>query len=111
MIAFARVDYFASVGRATECVISPAHNPQPLRFVWHHILPEACGGRATRDNLLSVCDGCHYAIHALLWDLKQHDGVFTVDSSIRNRNRAGYAMRGWELAVAAGTTDRIPNEG
>lgn len=103
--------YLPTVGRATQCAVSPAHNPTPLRFVWHHILPVACGGASTRANLVSLCDSCHYAVHALLWDLKQHEGVFTIPSPIRNRHRAAYAYLGYDAAKAAGTVDKIPNEG
>lgn len=103
--------YLTSVGKATQCVVSPAHNPMPLRFVWHHILPLACGGKSTRDNLVSLCDSCHYAVHALLWDLKIHDGVFTIASPMRNRHRAAFAYLGYDAAKAAGTLNQIANEG
>lgn len=103
--------YLPVVGKATSCAMSSAHNPVPLRFVWHHILPQVCGGQTIATNLVSVCDSCHYAIHRLLWDLKTHEGVFTVPKSVRNRHRAAYAYMGYDAAKAAGTVDKIPNEG
>ena len=103
--------FLPRMGTARECVISTAHNPIPLRFVWHHIMPKACGGKTTKSNLVSLCDSCHYAIHALLWDLKTHEGLFTIASPVRNRHRMAFAYLGYDAAKAAGTLDKITNEG
>jgi len=103
--------FLPGVGRAAECSITTAHYPSPLRFVWHHILPKACGGKTVSENLVSLCDSCHYAVHALLWDLKQHEGLLTIPSPLRNRRRMAFAFLGYDAAKAAGTLEKITNEG
>lgn len=111
MTGMPRTGYLPVVGWAKNCAITKFHTPPPIRYVWHHILPQACGGKTKPDNLVSVCDNCHYAIHALLHDLKMHDGKFTIASTLRNRKRAGIALDGYRQAQAAGTVNKIPNEG
>lgn len=54
-----------------ECVVIPCANPvrhQPtyLRTVKHHIKPQMWGGPDTPENLVRVCDVCHYGAHVLL---------------------------------------------
>lgn len=102
--------YLPVVGYAKDCVVSQHHSPKPLRYVWHHILPRACGGATEVGNLVSLCDSCHYAVHALLHDLKVN-GHFTIPSTLRNKKRAAIALDGYQRAVAAGTVNLIPNEG
>lgn len=102
----------AGVGRATQCEAANDHRPTPLRFVWHHILPETCGGRSTLSNLVQVCDNCHVAIHELLYLLKLNDGdQQQAWGRHGGRGQRSYALQGWELAVQAGTAAKIPNEG
>jgi hypothetical protein len=77
-----------------------------LRFVWHHILPQVCGGKSVTSNLAELCDNCHYAVHAMMWDMahgakpSEHgtDGQFNL------------AATGYQLAVKAGTAGKIPKE-
>jgi hypothetical protein len=102
--------YLPPVGYATNCVVSSYHSPKPIRYVWHHILPQVCGGKTEATNLVSLCDSCHYAVHALLHDLKVN-GRFTIALSLRNRKRAAIALSGYNQAVLAGTANLIPNEG
>ncbi len=82
------------------------HSPKPLRLVKHHVLPEVCGGK---DTIL-VCDNCHYGIHRLLYDLKEHNGQFITYSTFANTERARIAREGYIAAVANGTVDLIPKE-
>jgi hypothetical protein len=96
----------AGYGTADHCDAYGEHRPRPLRFVWHHVLPQACGGATVADNLVQLCDTCHYAIHELLWRLKKgeewhRDGV---------RGQREIAQRGWDAAVQVGTQDLIPHE-
>jgi HNH endonuclease len=46
------------LGKPTYCQGAENHNPKPLRYVWHHILPQEAGGQTTRENLASLCDSC-----------------------------------------------------
>jgi HNH endonuclease len=102
----------AGVGTAQYCACSTHHEPTPLRYVWHHILPVACGGTTITANLVSVCDSCHYGIHVLLTQLKKNGGSLHVPySRFRPTVRYHYAVQGYQAAVAAGTVDKIPNEG
>lgn len=50
--------YLPAVGWATNCRVSANHSPVPLRFVWHHILPQVCGGQSVPENLANLCDNC-----------------------------------------------------
>lgn len=93
-----------------ECSIQGRHYPKPLRFVQHHILPKACGGGDDLTNLVTLCDSCHYSVHALLWHLKTDGGLSGLHPRT-NRYQLVVAMQGYERALAAGTKDRIPNEG
>lgn len=100
----------AALPQATSCAVAANHSPTAVRFVWHHILPQACGGRTVQENLVNVCDNCHYAIHAILYDLKVNAKI-TKPAWRRNKRRVQYAQQGYQAAVAAGTVDKIPNEG
>lgn len=97
------------VGKATHCQITVDHQPTPLRFIWHHILPQAAGGKSVVDNLAQLCDNCHYATHALLYELKT-TGTITPNPA-NDLEREALARQGYEAAVAAGTVDHIPDEG
>lgn len=103
------------LGRASGCVgYASTHRPRPIRYVWHHVLPQACGGKTAKDNLASLCDNCHYAVHSMMWLLAHHNGQ---TETIIGWSRLGtapqreLAMRGYQGAVAAGTVNKIPNEG
>lgn len=93
-------------GKATRCELARYHRPVPLRFVWHHILPEACGGLTQTGNLAQVCDSCHYSVHILMWQLA-HPGGSTLKGT---RAQAALARQGYDQAVAAGTAAKIPKE-
>lgn len=95
------------LGRARECAISQGHRPTPMRFVWHHVLPQTCGGQTAPNNLVALCDSCHYSVHTLLWHLAQsspppHRGT---------HKQRTLALAGYTAAVRAGTVALIPNEG
>jgi hypothetical protein len=81
------------------------HRPRPLRYVFHHILPQACGGKTEASNLVALCDNCHYAVHVLLWQLAQGTG-----SATGTRAQTRLATEGYAEAVAAGTAGDIPKE-
>jgi len=93
--------------RATKCVASKAHSPTPLRFVWHHVQPHEAGGPTTPANLIELCDSCHYSIHRLLWEMAQN---LPLEKPPRAAQLA-FARKGYDACVAAGTVDKIPNEG
>ena len=104
--------YLEGFGMAPRCQASMHHTPVPLRYVWHHIQPRVCGGPTTAANLVSVCDCCHYSIHALLWATKVGGGTISGPlSRLADTRRGQLAARGYAAAVAAGTVDQIPNEG
>lgn len=103
--------FLASVGRATSCACVGDHRPAPLRYVWHHILPEVCGGKSSKDNLVSVCDNCHYGIHAMLYDLKLHGPPLRTYGRFAGTKRAQIALEGYAAAAQAGVVDKIPSEG
>ena len=92
--------------KADHCSIAVQHRPTPMRYVWHHVLPQACGGKTEAANLVQVCDGCHYSIHVLMWELANHQPV----PNRCNRAQLGYAMTGYQEADAAGTANLIPKE-
>lgn len=104
-------EFIAGIGKASYCRCTSYHNPVPLRFVWHHIMPEACGGSSKSSNLASVCDNCHYGIHAIMSDLKNNNGQLMKFKSFAGTIRHHLAVSGYQQAVAAGTADKIPNEG
>ena len=101
--------FIKGIGHASECAVSKAHRPAPMRFVWHHILPQACGGLSVTTNLVALCDNCHYAVHVLLYQLKINGAVTA--SPVNNRARVVIALQGYRAAQAAGVIDKIPNEG
>lgn len=95
------------VGRASECELGAQGGKHAaLRFVWHHILPQACGGKTEAGNLASLCDNCHYAVHAILWELSQGRPV----PEGATLGQSDLAERGYTEAVAAGTQGKIPKE-
>lgn len=102
----ARVE-LPGVGKATTCEAAGYHRPKPLRYVWHHVLPEACGGKTTPDNLRALCDGCHMSTHILLW-LMAHGGIPA--GLPAGRKHLAIAADGYHRAQAAGTADKIPKE-
>ena len=98
--------FVEGLGPAQECAAVKEHRPRPLRHIWHHILPQACGGKTVVTNLVSLCDNCHYAIHVLLWQLGQGESI---DGHINHFQRK-IAQQGYEAAVVAGTVSLIPKE-
>jgi hypothetical protein len=103
---------------ATQCVASSSHDPEPLRFVWHHVQPQGAGGETVESNLAELCDSCHYTIHRLLWYLaQQHRGVILTDAQEAElahpprRRQRKVAQQGFDACVAAGTVPAIANEG
>lgn len=106
------------LGPATLCVISKAHTPEPLRFVWHHVQPQEAGGLTTLSNLRQVCDSCHYSVHRLLYALRcQNLGIALTPAqeeelaSPPRVKQLKMAEVGFAACVAAGTVAQIPNEG
>lgn len=97
--------------RASTCTGSPTHRPRPTRFVWHHVLPQVCGGLTVPANLAQLCDNCHYTVHALLFELKIHAGNSGSWGRLGTVGQRGLAWQGYADALAAGTVDKIPNEG
>ena len=98
-----------AVGDADHCAavrirIFTSH--KPARFVWHHIQPQATGGQTTAENLVSLCDNCHYAVHAVLWALAKGLPV----PAGMSRAVLSYARQGFDAATEAGTADKIPHE-
>lgn len=100
-----------TLGDATHCTAVKTHAPVPLRYVWHHVLPEAAGGKTNHDNCIPICDNCHYGVHALMYDMAQHDGHLSMHLHEAGTPRYRIARQGYEAAKAADVLDRIPNEG
>jgi len=94
-------------GPATQCVGSGTHTPMPLRYVWHHVQPHEAGGPTDATNLVELCDTCHYSIHRLLWHLARQLDL----GPVPRRAQLTLARAGLAKCVAAGTVDKIPNEG
>jgi hypothetical protein len=92
---------------ASRCLASASHSPVPLRFVWHHVQPHEAGGLTVPENLVELCDSCHYSIHRLLWHLAKGLPAGLVP----RQAQLALATRGYDACVAAGTVARIPNEG
>lgn len=104
-------EFLPEVGAALSCQANHTHEPKPLRFVWHHIVPRICGGQTVADNLASVCDNCHYGIHAILYDLARNGGTTVKYKHMISSGRYDIALRGYQGAVATGTVASVPNEG
>jgi hypothetical protein len=102
-------EFLPMIGKAESCVSTSIHHPVPFRYVWHHVLPQVCGGKSVSGNLISVCDNCHLAIHALMYMLAQNNGEFTTHHGTTAQR--AWAKAGYKLAVAAGTVEKLPNEG
>jgi hypothetical protein len=92
------------MGMATTCQAARYHSPKPLRFVWHHIFPLACGGRTEVTNLVQVCDSCHASVHLMMWQIA--NGGLVVDRP--NAAQLTLARQGWQAAEAAGRAADIP---
>jgi len=78
-----------------------------LRFVWHHILPQVCGGKTETANLAELCDNCHYAVHQVMYALSRG----AAPAKAATDKQFQLAKVGYDLAVAAGTAGKIPREG
>lgn len=102
--------FVPGLGHATSCACVEHHRPKPARFIWHHVLPRTCGGKTDAANLVSLCDTAHYAIHAVLYELRTNDGQLPKAPGRRNDYITNTALTGYQRAVAAGTVDRIPKE-
>lgn len=104
--------FIPELGHATTCTGYGAdvstHRPQPLRFVWHHLRPESLGGASDSINCVQVCDLCHYATHALLYWMSQHNGILPAGYGTLAQRR--YAQTGWNLTPPE-LRSQIPNEG
>jgi hypothetical protein len=99
--------YLPGFGKAAQCDATQRHVPTPVRFVWHHIQPQEAGGATVQANLIQVCDNCHYSIHRLMFNIANGLDLGLVPrQSILSVARIGYTR-----CQAAGTVDKIPNEG
>jgi len=102
--------HHAVVGSADHCAAVRVRlftSHKPSRFVWHHIQPQATGGQTTAENLVSLCDNCHYSVHAALWALSQGTPL----PPGLSRPVLRYARQGFDAATVAGTAGKIPREG
>lgn len=63
------------------------HRPVPLRFVWHHIQPQEAGGQTVQQNLVQLCDSCHYSIHRIITP-ELPDGLPTTSGSTTGTRRS-----------------------
>jgi 5-methylcytosine-specific restriction endonuclease McrA len=46
------------------CVCGRKHDPlQPLQPQIHHLVAKKDGGQDSLQNLVLVCEGCHYGLH------------------------------------------------
>jgi hypothetical protein len=102
------VEFLPDLGKASTCSAYGVHRPVPLRFVWHHVLPQVCGGLTVTANLSQVCDSCHYSIHILMWHIAQ--GSTVAELPAHTRNQLALALRGYQQALANGTAFKIPKE-
>jgi hypothetical protein len=101
-------EFLPEVGHAASCQLGKQGRSHiALRFVWHHVLPQACGGKTTADNLASLCDNCHYAVHILMWYLANGGIPVTVKGT---KVQLALANTGYAQAVAAGTAGKMPKE-
>ena len=105
---------------AAQCEIGRYHEPRPVRFVWHHIQPHEAGGPTTAENLIQVCDSCHYTIHRLLWAFRCQSLLGSAGlspeqvallASPPRRRQLTVAWKGFHGCQEAGTVANIPNEG
>lgn len=103
---------------ANRCDASGTHNPTPLRFVWHHIMPQQAGGQTVAANLVELCDSCHYSIHRMMWVYRLialgqpvTDAQRAIITKPPRRAQLELAARGYEACRIAGTIGQIPNEG
>jgi hypothetical protein len=105
--AYAAATELPGVGKAVRCELSATVGSHPARrFVWHHVLPQACGGLTVPANLAQLCDNDHYAVHDLMWLLAQGG----TPAKPYTRAQLALATRGWQEAVAAGTAGKMPKE-
>jgi hypothetical protein len=101
-------EFLEGVGHATSCQLGKqGRSHTALRFVWHHILPQACGGKTEPANLASLCDNCHYSVHILMWYMANGGVPATVKGTTA---QTALANVGYGLAVAAGTAGKMPKE-
>ena len=93
--------------RATRCQFGDQeHQHTALRFVWHHILPQVCGGKTEKSNLAELCDNCHYAVHNVMYALSRG----AAPAKAATQEQFMLAQTGYQLAVQAGTQNLIPKE-
>jgi hypothetical protein len=104
--------------KATSCTVTTYHVPVSVRFVIHHIQPQEAGGQTVPENLVDLCDNCHMTCHRLMWYLRlKFDGktLTAAQQSLLDKppraNQLKLAQAGFDACVAAGTVDKIPNEG
>ena len=97
---------FLVMPKATLCIVTTAHAPISLRYVWHHVQPLEAGGPNTPANQVALCDSCHYSIHHLMWQMAKG-----LPLSKARKTQVAIAKTGYDACVAAGTVGQIPNEG
>ena len=95
------------LGKAANCQFGgqDSHHTA-LRFVWHHILPQVCGGKTVNSNLAELCDNCHYAVHSVMYALSRG----AAPAKAATADQFSLAKVGFDLAVKAGTQGKIPKE-
>lgn len=110
--------HYDAVGTAGSCTVTRTHQPEPVRFVWHHVQPKEAGGQTVASNLVEICDNCHYTIHRLMWIMaSQSLGRPVTPDQLGmlarppRRVQLGIAKEGFAACQAAGTVPQIPNEG
>lgn len=91
----------------SKCSVALVHRPVPTRYVVHHIQPQVCGGLSVPANQITLCDNCHYTIHRIMYGMR----MGTPNAALGNRRQRQIATSGYQLCLAAGTVNKIPNEG
>ncbi|MGH7240487.1 MAG: HNH endonuclease signature motif containing protein, partial [Candidatus Saccharimonadales bacterium] len=96
--------------KPTACAVTTYHVPRVTRFVLHHIQPKEAGGPTVTENLVGVCDGCHYTIHRIMFALACNKLGKPVPPDYQNaldnpprRAQLALAQQGFDACVAAGT--------
>lgn len=60
---------------AEPCANPVHHRPAYAYTDRHHKLPESWGGPTEPDNLVALCQTCHHAVHWLIDQGLERDGV------------------------------------
>jgi hypothetical protein len=88
------------------CYLTKNHTPVIPRVIWHHQVPQACGGKTNLTNCIPICDNHHFRLHSGMWS-KANSLALPYRFTELELKSIDFGVQG---AIALGTLDKMPKE-